>query len=653
MTRIVGWVVLCAALSLSSTALARNVRLPARARVGVVNHGPGAVSLHSGGDSKSSTDETATRFLLITPEAGWTPGTWPFPAQRTPTAVWYASDPTGSGGISFSASETGSTETAVSPVCTGAACWPARRFDGANDLYTATSINTAEIGTGDATICMFGRAGSSAVTQDRFFGTEAATPSSGYSCAWLTGGDVNCTVYRGGSSVTAIKTAVLHAGAWGGFCLAVDNDGGARIYNLGTAGSLTSNIPGSGAIANDVPLQIGNGGETDRRLNGDIAGIWFIPFLLTSAQSTTILRRVVGSVPRVGNEFSISHTYPEATFGVSGKATVFGYYFPPFFPSGLSFWDSTANKWTNFCDASSWTDVGTPSVSTDVDSGPFSEYYAAAEGDRITDDDGGTLEGKRSATAGTLTGTYTASCFLRSDSVASYTLSVSYAGGGGGGGSCTGTDLTTTWARKSCTPSDISGTPTAIYGNVLVGDGVGVTGSILVSGCQIVRATRGLLNVCPAGSTAVTCAGGVDGSSTSGANFPTSNGRVLATVTPGASWAGSQIETIANVYHGGNGGWSVAVDAGRLRFQEKYSGSGDTGTFTYSAVLTWNVGTQYTVSVRWRPDGTVQMWRDGVSVASSSGNQIANGMNSNMEIGMYSTGNYLNGTLGSLSIGSP
>lgn len=184
--------------------------------------------------------------------------------------------------------------------------------------------------------------------------------------------------------------------------------------------------------------------------------------------------------------------------------------------------------------ASTWTAIGTPTTTANVDSGPFSEYRNGAEADLIVDDDGAAFEGYESVrSAGTATGKYTAWCWMRSGTSGVTTdkvrISVVAAGGtSAGSADCDFTGLTSTFEQKKCTAS-ITGTATTIKGRVQVGNAASDTGSVIVSFCQI--DDDGWINDPHFGDTAI----GVDDirvQQTEVAAWPTSGLDVTVAFTP-------------------------------------------------------------------------------------------------------------------------
>ncbi len=191
---------------------------------------------------------------------------------------------------------------------------------------------------------------------------------------------------------------------------------------------------------------------------------------------------------------------------------------------GLESHTPVTNYWQSWLDASAWTSVGTPTITTNTDAGPFSKYANGNEADTISDDDVAALEGKASSSAGTTTGTYYVSCWLAAGTSTDYTLSV--VTDGTGGGSCTGTNLTSSFVRQECYPTAVGGAPTTITGRVLVGDAVGDTGTIRVAGCQLERSAAQVFagRPCPTNGAAATC--NADFTSFAATDVPTRRARV-------------------------------------------------------------------------------------------------------------------------------
>jgi hypothetical protein len=198
----------------------------------------------------------------------------------------------------------------------------------------------------------------------------------------------------------------------------------------------------------------------------------------------------------------INHERPGQQFAiVSGRAWPYGWHLPVVTSNGMEIQPNSAGPvnappgsgWaTDATDADSWTDVGTPTITANQAAGPFAAWRVGPSGneaDLIVDDDAGAREGLEGVLGcgddQTVTGDYTASCYVRSGTSGTTTTDVTIAVQTNGTGSteCTFTDLTSTFVRKTCYAA-VTGSPTSIKGRVLVGDAVGDTGSIIVSQCQ-------------------------------------------------------------------------------------------------------------------------------------------------------------------------
>ena len=145
---------------------------------------------------------------------------------------------------------------------------------------------------------------------------------------------------------------------------------------------------------------------------------------------------------------------------------------------------------TDALDANSWTSVGTPIITQNTQSGPFSTYMGGAEADLIEDDAAGAFEGKTGTRncGGTAVGKFTVSCYVRTGTTGTVTTQATLRITTNGTGSvdCAFTDLTSSFVRKECVTT-VGGSPTSTVGTVLVGDAAADTGSIVVSQCQCDR----------------------------------------------------------------------------------------------------------------------------------------------------------------------
>lgn len=147
------------------------------------------------------------------------------------------------------------------------------------------------------------------------------------------------------------------------------------------------------------------------------------------------------------------------------------------------------NAWAaDALSATSWVDVGTPSITSNVSSGPFSAWKKAAECDEIIDDSAAAFEGKQSLTAGTTAQFYNASCYLKAGTTGTTLtkarISITVAGGTGST-DCDFTGLTSTASRRECSALAAGGGITSVKASVLVGNTAAETGSIQACQCQL------------------------------------------------------------------------------------------------------------------------------------------------------------------------
>jgi hypothetical protein len=160
------------------------------------------------------------------------------------------------------------------------------------------------------------------------------------------------------------------------------------------------------------------------------------------------------------------------------------------------------NKWAaDALAAATWTDVATPTVTSNASSGPFHRWKQTAECDLIVDNDAAAFEGKRGADGYIVSNgaqSYTASCYLAAGTSGTTTtaarLQLDVTGGGWGDAgtthACDITGLTSTVTRQTCTsPAFIidAGSPT-VRGALLVGNTAATTGSVTACQCQLTPA---------------------------------------------------------------------------------------------------------------------------------------------------------------------
>ncbi len=412
----------------------------------------------------------------------------------------------------------------------------------------------------------------------------------------------------------------------------------ARINgNVGSAGTATDPV-----APTDRHLYFGRGNTSGGPIRGPLARVLIYDRQLSSAELATIEAQVNGMVGRVANA-SVDSNGTRYVLGDDGQYRAMGQDMTVAQADGIDVWESVTNYWTHSLDASAWADVGTPTIGTNAASGPFALYNLGAEADSITDDDGAALEGKESASAGTATGTYTVSCYLASSTATTYTLSV--VTDGTGGGSCTGTGLTSSFTRATCTPTAVSGTPSYVKARVLVGDSVDDTGAIYVSDCELTKTTYAQ-RPCLAGGTAATCPADVVSVSTSG--WPTSHGRIVLKYTPAVADGFAVTRRLVTARSGASG-WSIDIEAstGKLVL---YTGNAGANTSKTSDALTWTAGQEYEVDVRFGLDGVVSFFRDGVAVGTATGAAIVDVIGVTAYLGSTGSASFANGRIRLLKV---
>lgn len=376
-------------------------------------------------------------------------------------------------------------------------------------------------------------------------------------------------------------------------------------------------------------------------MRGPLARVLIFDRQLSSADLAVIEAQVNGMAGRVANA-SVDSNGTRYVLGDDGQYRAMGQDMTVAQADGIDVWESVTNYWTDSLDASAWADVGTPTIGTNAASGPFAQYNLGAEADSITDDDGAALEGKESASAGTATGTYTVSCYLASSTATTYTLSV--VTDGTGGGSCTGTGLTSSFTRATCTPTAVSGTPSYVKARVLVGDSVDDTGAIYVSDCELTK-TAYAQRPCLAGGTAATCPADVVSVSTSG--WPQTHGCVELEYTPSVANGFATNRRLLYARDGSNG-WNLLIlgTTGALDWQT-YSGGANTDK---SVNLTWTQGQRYEIRACWSTDGTGNLWRDGALVLSFTGAVVPGALPATAYLGSLTTQHFANGRLRLLKV---
>lgn len=133
-------------------------------------------------------------------------------------------------------------------------------------------------------------------------------------------------------------------------------------------------------------------------------------------------------------------------------------------------------------DASTWTQVSTPTITTNVAAGPFSRWHNTNEGDLVQDTSGAAFQGfVAAASAGAVAGNYTAEFWVSKGTVGTTQdkVRVDWTTDGTGATACNFTGLTTTPQRIVCTTA-IGGSPTSVKANLFEGNAAADQGSFIV-----------------------------------------------------------------------------------------------------------------------------------------------------------------------------
>jgi hypothetical protein len=148
--------------------------------------------------------------------------------------------------------------------------------------------------------------------------------------------------------------------------------------------------------------------------------------------------------------------------------------------------------------ASCWTTSGSGTVTASAYQGPFGYYLGGPDGLAMAKlhDSSGANSFTVSQTVSTSTaGRYSASCWVKGDSVTAVRLAMAGTGNAGGDRTCTKTSINSTaqGTRYGCVgTASYTGAVTAITFSVSVGSASSDTGDIGVSDCQLERDTNGV-----------------------------------------------------------------------------------------------------------------------------------------------------------------
>lgn len=352
---------------------------------------------------------------------------------------------------------------------------------------------------GDYTICLAGFGSSTSGHIPIFY--EVNTPSTGVphdNYAEATGGAWLCDDATNGAGPGALTDdhggipldglGVACCSRTGGVLTAFFNS----AANIGTltaasSGTCTGCGPfswGAGSFAGNATrgpdqwVGFWNVGMTGAEMEQQIAWPWW---------GAVGVRHNVGSVAQlIGKDNTVD----------SGQVDFFK---PDTFITDPTWGIETEQGYTDYCtatlDPTSWTDVGTPTVTANAVSGPFSRYLNRSGGALFVDDDGAAFEGKRFATVTGLDGGgahwYNASCFINPGTSGTTTdkarIRINTDGVLDAGALVCDVTLASGSGRYPATigcPAFIVGAG-SITADVLVGNATGTTGSIAVSQCQL------------------------------------------------------------------------------------------------------------------------------------------------------------------------
>ncbi len=252
--------------------------------------------------------------------------------------------------------------------------------------------------------------------------------------------------------------------------------------NNGLTQTYTDDLPGSlGPL-----LHFGESDGSTAPMRGPLAWVYIVPRALTDAQVLAI------ELAWFGAPANLTYTSPGEcvdNIATSGQIDCFAGGAPALnAEQGLRTHRLLNNRWAaDPLALATAVDVGTPTVTSDVASGPLSRRQNGPEVDRMVDDDVLSLEGKQSVySVGAAAGPATFTCYLAAGDtgVTRTKARLRIDSDGTGSTDCDFSDLGSTYAAKTCSAS-ITGSPTYIKAQLLVGNSITDTGSILVSACQL------------------------------------------------------------------------------------------------------------------------------------------------------------------------
>lgn len=366
------------------------------------------------------------------------------------------------------------------------------------------------------------------------------------------------------------------------------------------------------AVAGTGAWSFGNRPAANNGLNGPWIFTAFYSAAKTSAQLLTVREQLFGFYNSAGS--MTGGGLPQATgldnTATTGNVDILAPGGMLVSSAGLRSFKGFTNVWAaDALAAATWVDVGTPAVTSNVTSGPFSTLKHGAECDLIVDDDVAAFEGKQSATAGTTAAYYNASCYLKAGTSGTTTTTARILFAAPSGtlsvASCDITGLTSTASRQQC-ETLVTGSPSSVKASILVGNALGETGSIQTCHCQL---TKSLVMEPPTVDN--TAHGDLYYSTTSAANWPDPvlGGKYelvhTALYDPSTTWFDANSAYYAfDVTSAADANHTVAIIfgytlAGRMNAVIRGPG-GEVGDLITDGV-SLTVGQAYATSVEWRP----------------------------------------------------
>lgn len=349
--------------------------------------------------------------------------------------------------------------------------------------YTATCVPIDNIFDGDFTVVIGGYPvlGSSSGVQmlyshnDSLAGVWAREESGAVSC-----------VFFETPGFPARTTPTSSLNGWNLIsCRRTGND---HIANLNGVDSATTTQVNPHVDAVAGVSRFGRNSSANQYSNGPLAFVAIYNVAKSAAWHLEAAQRFGGVWPLVGMGGGVRLVDQGSGQSASPFNPGFGLTTQRFTAPGAYIQQGLTNNWAvDTMAAASWTDVGTPTVTSNASSGPFAQWKNAAECDLIVDDDPAAFEGKQSTgSAGNTAHAYTSSCYVAAGTsgVTTDRVRLTLETDGTGATSCDFTGLTSTVERKTCT-SQITGSPTFVRGRVLVGNSAATLGSVTVCQCQL------------------------------------------------------------------------------------------------------------------------------------------------------------------------